>query len=1305
MLSAFRFFCSGVSSFWNLRSYRESNRGKSRNRQTESSCREGAMKKALLYSLFVLVFISGCGANSAPIAVTLSTGATQALDQGQSVAITATVANDSAAKGVTWSLAGGGQGAIANQTTTAVTYNAGTASGTAVITATSVTDTTKISTLTITVTAPPAITTTTLQAGVEGTAYSQAIMKTGGAGTVTFSISAGTLPAGLTLSSAGTISGTPTGPSGTASFTVKVTDSSTMTPMTATQALSILVNLPAAPTITTTTLPAGVEGTAYSQMVAATGFGTLTFTTSAGAVPAGLALSSAGLISGTPTGPNVTANFTVMVTDSSNPTQTATQALSIAINLPAPPSITTTTLAAGVEGTAYSQPVVATGGLGALTLTISAGSLPAGLSMSAAGVITGTPTGPNGTANFTVMVTDHSNPAQSATKPLSILINLPPAPSISPTTLPGGNVGTPYTHALAVTGGLGPFTWSVSSGTLPAGLSFDATTATISGIPTTQQVNVAFTIQVTDSSNPQQSGSQPYTVTIGAPLPLSITTTSPLPQGNLNVVYSATISATGGIAPYTFSLDGTSSPLPASLGFSSGSNQGLISGTPTAVGTFTNIIVDVHDSQGTPATAQQTFTLTVLAPPSITSLSLASGQVGTPITITGTNFGTTQGSSTVTFNGVSAGTATNWSSTSITVPVPAGATTGNVVVTVLSVASNGSTFTVTPSCTTNCSLSGTVTGPWVANVTISLTGAASVSATTAANGTYSFANLAAGSYTITPTLAGYTYTPTPPTIAISSNTVQDFVATSAMPSFSISGTVSGNTTSGIVYIRVTNCGGGTNCNTTAGTTLASVTTNGGSYTVRGLSNGNNYTVSAEIDTQNTGAPNESNPAGSISGISINSANVTGANIIISNRSPVTAVTPNKPSVSPSSGAAFISYKQPMDNNGEEIATSYKLYYDTNNSFTNNTFKIVPSGNAENVFVLSGLTDGSSYYFKMTAVNAIGESTSPTPTVVGPVLIGATTGSNTVSGTVTIAGLTPPAGSALYVGMFSNNGVYFERIANPSISQPYSVSGITNGTYQEFAVLNVTGTDFLGVDEITNFGSNGPPSLAVNTSISGNNITLTAVSAKTFVGTSHQRFASPPPTPDSYSIGLSTYVGTKRPVSMTLLSGNNVAVPFDMTAERHNQYNPIFNNTVRPLSTDTYQFLVTFSDGTTQVLSNTGLTVLDSFAQNLAMNTPVNSTSLTPLTVPMLNWSAPASPPAFYNYSVGLSNANNAQENWNYNGGNNSNGIPSTQLNVMFNVDGSANPSPSLTTGTMYNWWVQVRDDNGNQAQFQTTYIP
>jgi hypothetical protein len=79
----------------------------------------------------------------------------------------------------------------------------------------------------------------------------------------------------------------------------------------------------------------------------------------------------------------------------------------------------------------------------------------------------------------------------------------------------------------------------------------------------------------------------------------------------------------------------------------------------------------------------------------IASVNPTSGAVGAPVTIDGANFGATQGTSTVKFNGTSA-TPTSWSATSIVVPVPAGATTGNVVVTVGGVASNGLSFTVNP---------------------------------------------------------------------------------------------------------------------------------------------------------------------------------------------------------------------------------------------------------------------------------------------------------------------------------------------------------------------------------------------------------------------------------------------------------------------------------------------------------------------------------------------------------------------------------------------------------------------------------
>jgi len=110
---------------------------------------------------------------------------------------------------------------------------------------------------------------------------------------------------------------------------------------------------------------------------------------------------------------------------------------------------------------------------------------------------------------------------------------------------------------------------------------------------------------------------------------------------------------------------------------------------PVPVGATTgNVVVTV----GGQASNSDGFTVTPPSP-TITSVSPSSGPVGTAVTVTGTNFGSTQGSSTVTFNGTAA-TPTSWSASSIVAPVPAGATSGNVVVTVSNVASNGVNFTV-----------------------------------------------------------------------------------------------------------------------------------------------------------------------------------------------------------------------------------------------------------------------------------------------------------------------------------------------------------------------------------------------------------------------------------------------------------------------------------------------------------------------------------------------------------------------------------------------------------------------------------
>ncbi len=169
----------------------------------------------------------------------------------------------------------------------------------------------------------------------------------------------------------------------------------------------------------------------------------------------------------------------------------------------------------------------------------------------------------------------------------------------------------------------------------------------------------------------------------------------------------------GGNTPYISGLSVASGPVGTSVTIT-GSHFGATQGSSTV--TFngkaasptswsdTSITVPVPASAttgpvvvtvGGVASTGTTFTVTSTPGPNITMLSPTSGPVGTSVTITGTNFGSTQGSSTVTFYNNQAATATTWSATSIVVAVPAGASNGNVVVTVGGVASNSVSFTVT----------------------------------------------------------------------------------------------------------------------------------------------------------------------------------------------------------------------------------------------------------------------------------------------------------------------------------------------------------------------------------------------------------------------------------------------------------------------------------------------------------------------------------------------------------------------------------------------------------------------------------
>ena len=511
---------------------------------------------------------------------------------------------------VTWAVSGGAlpagvtlsaAGALAGTPTTAQTANF-----TARVTDAAGRSATKA--LSIIVDPPPlVITTATLPAANLLADYAQTLTATGGSGGYRWSTDAAALPAGLALSAAGAITGRPSA-QGTRDFTVTVTDSGNRT---ASKPLSITVGAPLL-NITTTVLPAGVVGTPYTfTLAAAGGAGGNGWSVTTGTLPNGLTLLPTGTINGTPTAAG-TSNITIQVRDSAN--ATATRALTLAVT-PATLVITTQALPAAILGTAYNQTLAATGGTGAYRWSLSAGSLPGGLTLDAGGRITGTATGASST--FTVDVTDVAGAV--ATRNLSISVtpalNLPPA-----TSLPSGVTGAPYNGTIAARGGQSPYTYSLASGQLPPGLALAATGA-ITGQPT-QVGSFTFAISVRDATGAQLQSN--FTIVIANTL--TIIDPPILPAGSVSVAYQVTLTAAGGAAPFSWTV--TAGSLPAGITFRP---DGSIAGTPTSAGQFT-FTVSVTDAVGGRTTKE--FSLTIGATLTISSGSpLPDGIPATPYNV------------------------------------------------------------------------------------------------------------------------------------------------------------------------------------------------------------------------------------------------------------------------------------------------------------------------------------------------------------------------------------------------------------------------------------------------------------------------------------------------------------------------------------------------------------------------------------------------------------------------------------------------------------------------------------------------
>ena len=265
---------------------------------------------------------------------------------------------------------------------------------------------------------PPQVTTASLPVATRGVAYSQTLAGTAGTTPYTWSVSSGSLPAGLSLNAtSGVISGTPSPTATTTSFTVSAVDAASPAQR---GSKSFTVTVAADPvSITTASLAAATRGVAYNQTLQASG-GTPTYAWSvvAGSLPGGLVLDpSSGVISGTPAVASTSGSFTVGMTDSSATVQSATKVLSI--DVADLVSVNTTTLANATTTVLYSSTLTASGGTGTFTWAVTAGSVPAGLTLSSTGLISGRPT-TAGTSSFTVRTTDTAG--RTAGQALSITV-------------------------------------------------------------------------------------------------------------------------------------------------------------------------------------------------------------------------------------------------------------------------------------------------------------------------------------------------------------------------------------------------------------------------------------------------------------------------------------------------------------------------------------------------------------------------------------------------------------------------------------------------------------------------------------------------------------------------------------------------------------------------------------------------------------------------------------------------------------------------------------------------------------------
>ena len=588
--------------------------------------------------------------------------------------------------------------------------------------------------------------------------------------------------------------------------------------------------------------------------------------------------------------------------------------------------------------------------------------------------------------------------------------------------------------------------------------------------------------------------------------------------------------------------------------------------------------------------------------------------------------------------------------------------------------------------------------------------------TTDGFGHYNFSPVPNGTYSVTPSITGPTsiFSPATQNVTVSGGnaTVQDI---GAVLGYTVSGTVAyAGAQTGRTYVMLSpsNCGGNP-----LGVSLATP----GAFTVRGVPPGT-YSLAAWTDSLGFGYPDASDASGTVSNVTVSNANLTGQTVTMTDPVVTIPAAPSVNAITPTDLGVVINFKAVTTTLGNgiqvEVPTSYQVGWSTSPTFAtiagNKSFA-AGGANGTGVLILNNQVQGLSsnfvnsttYYFRVRAVNSAGHSPW---TVFGgagtatPIVVGAPTGGNTVTGTVTFTG--EPNGP-LYVGFYNvtNGQVNATSIANPVSPQAFSVNVPTGSTYYFFAVIDQNNDGMIDAGDTSN--THGELALtAISGPTSGLNLTLPAAGSSANVTTMHWKQTNNNGTYTGYNVNFDVREGNLLPVAVTLTAGPNSINPIDIGkcidcgSAQFQYWVPL--NSVTPTVGDTYTFHVTYSNGTEEDKQPAVTGVLNAFTTNM---TPSGAGAGT---TPTFSWTDPANASS-YTYQFYLQ-ANNGGTVWSIPGNNsNSKGFSSSVTSITWGTDptdGSNPPSVgSLTVGTGYTWSLTAQDSNGNGAQTQVNFQP